>query len=775
MNRLMYQAAAFGCALAIFSLAWTVPHAVAQEFGDPGTLEAPPDAVPASADVDVLTRGPVHEAFAEIINYDPKPGVVVAKVPPAPIEEVPPEARPEGDDIIWINGYWAYDDDRDDFLWVSGVWRKVPPNLRWVQGYWSKHPAAEGGEAWQWVSGFWAPTEAGALEYRDPPPASVESGPSSPAPGDDYFWTPGVWTYYSTGYRWHAGYWNAYRPGWVWVPARHVWTPRGYLFLGGYWDYPLTYRGHLYAPIWFRRPVYLAPRYYYTPQVVIGGPAISIHLFFRPTYGRLYFGDYYGPRYAGLHYHSAFSFHTHARGYDPVFAYNQVSYRHSGIDYAHRMRGWQNYYHDHADHRPPHTFAAQQQFAARHAGRDHMAQSVLATPLADLSKRPDSKQQLVRLSQEQRQTAARAAADQAKFVKQRQSIESVGHAGPRTKDDPQAAGGKPRERDRGKLDLPAGPRIASKEAPPPSLDRPGINRLSGDVSNGTTDRERPGSARTPRDPRPGALTQPGGANPSPSPTAADTKPALDAKPKLEGTPGRQPRGGASPRANLTPGAGANVETKPGADVGPKVETKPGVVAGPRVPQQPNANRTPGNSRQPRIDTTPNVPSPPKLDSAPNFDSRPRFEPRGRVENSPPVEAKPKAEFRPPATAPKLDSPPKREPALRTLRDSVPERAASPPPARVPTERPRPTPPTENRAKSVEPTRSRPTFESRPPSSAAPPRTSPPPTARQAQPQAPPRSSPPPMARQAQPPPRNSQPAARGPNAERGNRESKPKR
>ena len=39
----------------------------------------------------VLTRGPVHEAFAGIVSYNPEPGVIVEKAPPEAIEELPPE------------------------------------------------------------------------------------------------------------------------------------------------------------------------------------------------------------------------------------------------------------------------------------------------------------------------------------------------------------------------------------------------------------------------------------------------------------------------------------------------------------------------------------------------------------------------------------------------------------------------------------------------------------------------------------------------------------
>ena len=60
--------------------------------------------------VQVLTRGPVHEAFAETITFNPEPGIVVTRPPPDPIEEVPPDQRPEGANVAWIPGYWAWDD-----------------------------------------------------------------------------------------------------------------------------------------------------------------------------------------------------------------------------------------------------------------------------------------------------------------------------------------------------------------------------------------------------------------------------------------------------------------------------------------------------------------------------------------------------------------------------------------------------------------------------------------------------------------------------------------
>src|SRR5688500_17944976 len=72
--------------------------------------------------VEALARGPVHEAFAEASDSVASAGVLVPKEPPEPVEEVPPDERPEGDNVVWVPGYWAWDEEGEDFLWVSGFW-----------------------------------------------------------------------------------------------------------------------------------------------------------------------------------------------------------------------------------------------------------------------------------------------------------------------------------------------------------------------------------------------------------------------------------------------------------------------------------------------------------------------------------------------------------------------------------------------------------------------------------------------------------------------------
>ena len=105
----------------------------------------------AADEVEVLARGPVHEAYAEPHESQPKATPIIAKEPPKPVEELPPDQKPEGENVQWLPGYWSYDEDRKDYLWVSGFWRVAPPGRTWVAGSWRKV-----GDGWQWSGGLWA-------------------------------------------------------------------------------------------------------------------------------------------------------------------------------------------------------------------------------------------------------------------------------------------------------------------------------------------------------------------------------------------------------------------------------------------------------------------------------------------------------------------------------------------------------------------------------------------------------------------------------------------
>ena len=116
----------------------------------------------------------------------------------------------------------------------------------------------EGG--WQWVPGFWASQDIQQVEYLPPPPPSIDNGPSVPAPEATSSYVPGCWVYQETRYLWRPGYWVQANPDWCWIPDYYCWTPTGYVFVAGYWDYPLESRGLLFAPVALDRRLLAARR-----------------------------------------------------------------------------------------------------------------------------------------------------------------------------------------------------------------------------------------------------------------------------------------------------------------------------------------------------------------------------------------------------------------------------------------------------------------------------------------------------------------------------------
>lgn len=339
-------------------------------------LEAPPTAgmpTPAELDeegIEPLTRGPLHEAFAASPAIDPTPGVIVPKQPPEDITEVPPENEQADDsdmESVWIPGYWAWDEDRNDFIWVSGAWRAPPPDRNWIPGYW--HETEDG---YQWISGFWAPVEVEEMNYVEPPPPSIDYGPSIPAPSEDQFWIPGNWVYQTNRYDWQPGRWCEYQEDRVWVPAHYVFTPSGCIFVSGYWDYLFPARGQLYAPVYFHRPVIA-----YRPHCALRANNLFMHLFVSSHHRNYFFGDYYDARYRHRGCYPLYQYGYTSRRYDPLYSYYRSYYARRGIDCHARLRGWHNYYQRHAYHRPPRTWSAHVAFAGNFSSHKHHSRAVL--------------------------------------------------------------------------------------------------------------------------------------------------------------------------------------------------------------------------------------------------------------------------------------------------------------------------------------------------------------------------------------------------------------
>ncbi|MEO5716460.1 MAG: hypothetical protein ABIT37_23485 [Luteolibacter sp.] len=385
-------------------------------FAAGGALLAPPLARAEEQGVEELTRGPVHEAFAASVNFDPEPGVFVKTAPPGAIEEVPPDQRPEGDNVSWIPGYWGWDDEQSDFIWISGVWRNLPPGRQWVPGYWG-----EVGSQWQWTSGYWADEEAEEVTYVPKPPKSIESGPNVEAPSRNHIWVSGTWVNRDDRYAWRPGYWQAGQENWSWTPAHYQWAPRGYIFVDGYWDYPVVHRGVVFAPVHFQHEYYDRPNYSYTPAVVIALGVFADHLFVRPNYGHYYYGDYYAPRYQSEGFYASFSYSSGHRGYDPIYMQSRWQHR-DDRDWERGRRENFAYYQTHEDARPPRTWAAMQSrpMAARQGQRDNYQFAETLPQYANRSKG----QRFQTVSAENRKEIVARNQQVRKFSKDRQQLEN---------------------------------------------------------------------------------------------------------------------------------------------------------------------------------------------------------------------------------------------------------------------------------------------------------------------------------------------------------------
>lgn len=264
--------------------------------------------------IEILTRGPVHEAFARSPEPITQGGNVVKPLPPDPIPELPPDQKPNRKNVQWIPGYWHWDEEQSTFLWVSGIWRVPPPGHVWIPGSWH---TVHGGH--QWVAGFWqstatptasqsAPTSSAEMRYLPPPPsnepqeaAAKIATPSDSPSSDATFCVPGHWVWRER-YVWQPGFWTDHRPGWVWVPAQYSWTPAGYLFVNGYWDYPLAERGMLFAPVRLAPAVAARTDFVFTPSHTVSQNGLIAALFIRRGCGNYFFGDYFDTHYTAAGY-----------------------------------------------------------------------------------------------------------------------------------------------------------------------------------------------------------------------------------------------------------------------------------------------------------------------------------------------------------------------------------------------------------------------------------------------------------------------------------------
>ena len=344
--------------------------------------DPPPAPAPAgNGNEQVLTRGPIHEAFAAPVVHDPRSGPVIPKQPPRAHrgDAAGPEAfRPERavDSRLLELGPGTHRLPLD-----QRSLRKPPPGRQWVPGYWHQ---VEGG----FQSGFPATgcpsaclpaAEQARRRHRLNPPTCQlrrrvsKRGPA--APRRDLA---------SSGRREAGtGKGNAMsvpgllgrRPVNLGLGSPHyVYTPGGYLFVEGYWDLPLANRGLIFAPVYYPQPVYLRPAYVFTPSITIATPGLVANLFVQPAYGCYCFGDYYAQSYVAAGIYPWFSF-SYVSGparpvfYDPVFTFYATINVTRDPGWVTRIRREYIVRRDNVAMRPPRTLIEQTRIVERGGGR----------------------------------------------------------------------------------------------------------------------------------------------------------------------------------------------------------------------------------------------------------------------------------------------------------------------------------------------------------------------------------------------------------------------
>jgi hypothetical protein len=689
--------------------------------------------------VEILTRGPVHEAFAATINFKAVEGLIAPQAPPEVIQEIPPDQRPEGDNVTWIPGYWAWDEESKGFLWVSGIWRNLPPGRQWIPGYWWESP-----EGHQWISGYWADAETEEVEYLSEPPASLEAGPNVAAPSKNHSWIPGTWRWQESQYAWQAGYWNEVQPDWVWVPAYYSWAPQGWLYVDGYYDYDIPRRGLVFAPVRFSGVHFARADYSYRPSTVISLSVFTNHLFLRPQYRHYYFGDYYAPQYRKAGYYTSFNYYSGGYGYDPIYAHERWRHR-DDERWERRYEDNFAYYRDNESARPPRTLAALGAFLSR-PDRNRRVESDFAIRLDQLNERRDSPVRLRKVGEAEQRTFTQRGREIRNFGDQRRNQggrnadrSPGGNRANNDDDNKRSAGAKSV-----KVKMPKSPVMATATAgdnlPParPNASSPGAadgqkgrspDRETPDKRPDNKDRENPrgkpvpDSPADPGDPRrsgragdPKEMPKPDRDDPPakempkiepkdrvremPKPDSgksdrSDPKPDEQAQPPSREEPrqpGRRPEADPSPKREDDAKADERPPTDPrrtGPPAKPKAESQREEKKEPNRASRNGARREPNDASE--RESRPDPRTAPKGEPKVEPKREPRAEPKGEPKREP--KAEPKAEpKRETGAQPQREAKaePKREPKAASRAESKPgpKREAPSPPRQQPKAAPR---------------------------------------------------------------------------------------
>jgi hypothetical protein len=327
------------------------------------------------------------------------------------------------------------------------------------------------------------------------------------------------------------------QPNWVWIPAHYSWSPRGYVFIDGYYDYSVARRGVLFAPVYFSSSIYSQRGYSYSPQTVINPAVFARHLFLRPSYGHYYFGDYYASSYTSRGFSPWFSFATSRTGYDPFYAHQRWHHRSDSqwdrgvaADFAHRR--------DHEESRPPHNWAAQRDRGSR-GGIDPDQSFVVAASLDEVVRSKEAPVRFQPVAKDLREQIEQRAKEVRQVRAERQRLEAA--MADRLND----PAGRPYQP--GKVKAPRTPyvaapieRLGKDDAPPPRIEAPQPDikiepKPRKPRGNAELPSQAPGTDREPRPERPKAEPRPERpkAEPRPEPPKVEPKPE---PPKAEPKP-----------------------------------------------------------------------------------------------------------------------------------------------------------------------------------------------------------------------------------------------
>ncbi len=397
---------------------------LAQEVGVNSGMGPP--VVPQQEWPEVLTRGPVHEAFAELVDLQMQAPVTAPTHPPADMEESPSSDKPDGDQYVWVPGYWSWDEERTAFVWVSACWRVPPPGLNWVPGYW-----VEGKSGWDWVSGFWAPSGAPEMEYLPAPPPLEDVPPVAPPPSANSIWVSPCYYWASGQYVLRPGYWLNANPDWVWVPSHHNWTPRGYVFAPGHWDYPLGNRGVLFAPVFFPDRMRARENQAYSPSVIVDLTLLTDSLFACPRYSHYYFGDYYDSAYLQAGIFPWFDCDRRRSWYDPLYQHDRWQHRQQDSRWEERERTEYHLRRDDQNRRPSRTYREQNARVDRMPEPERKKGRV-AVAFTDMAAKKESPVRIQKLDADSRHKIERQGEEVRQFTRARNQWESGGVAPPVT-------------------------------------------------------------------------------------------------------------------------------------------------------------------------------------------------------------------------------------------------------------------------------------------------------------------------------------------------------